>query len=112
MNISELKGYIQYLKDNKSDTARYEAQLNNRYAFPFASLVMVLIAIPFSFSMGKKGTLYGIGFAVGISIIFWGAFGIFSALGSTALLPPFISAFAPLLIFSGFSIYMFINLKT
>lgn len=112
MNISELKGYIDYLKKNKSDTARYEAQLHNRYAFPFASLVMVLIAIPFSFSMGKKGTLYGIGFAVGISIIFWGAFGIFSALGSTALLPPFISAFAPLLIFSGFSIYMFINLKT
>jgi LPS export ABC transporter permease LptF/LPS export ABC transporter permease LptG len=112
MNISELKGYIQYLKDNKSDTARYEAQLQNRYAFPFASLVMVLIAIPFSFSMGKKGTLYGIGFAVGISIIFWGAFGIFSALGATALLPPFISAFAPLFIFSGLSIYMYINLKT
>jgi len=112
MNIKELKGYIQYLEKNKSDTARYEAQLYNKYAFPFASLVMVLIAIPFSFTMGKKGTLYGIGFAVGLSIIFWGAFGIFSALGSTALLPPFISAFAPLLIFSGFSIYLFINLKT
>lgn len=112
MNIKELKGYIQYLEKNKSDTARYEAQLHNKYAFPFASLVMVLIAIPFSFSMGKKGTLYGIGFAVGISIIFWGAFGIFSALGTTGLLPPFISAFAPLFIFSGFSIYLFINLKT
>ncbi len=112
MNIKELKGYIRYLEKNKSDTAKYDAQLHNKYAFPFASLVMVLIAIPFSFTMGKKGTLYGIGFAVGISIIFWGAFGIFSALGSTALLPPFISAFAPLLIFSGFSIYLFINLKT
>ena len=112
MNIKELKGYIRYLEKNKADTARYEAQLNNKYAFPFASLVMVLIAIPFSFTMGKKGTLYGIGFAVGLSIIFWGAFGIFSALGSTALLPPFISAFAPLFIFSGFSIYLFINLKT
>jgi len=112
MNIKELKGYIRYLEKNKADTARYEAQFYNKYAFPFASLVMVLIAIPFSFTMGKKGTLYGIGFAVGLSIIFWGAFGIFSALGSTALLPPFISAFAPLLIFSGFSIYLFINLKT
>ena len=112
MNINELKEYIRYLKTNKSDTAKYEAQLHNKYAFPFASLVMVLIAIPFSFTMGKKGTLYGIGFAIGISIIFWGAFGIFTALGSTALLSPFISAFAPLFIFSAISIYLFINLKT
>lgn len=112
MNINELKEYIRYLEKNKSETVRYEAQLHNKYAFPFASLVMVLIAIPFSFTMGKKGTLYGIGFAIGISIIFWGAFGIFSALGSTALLSPFISAFAPLFIFSAISIYLFINLKT
>jgi LPS export ABC transporter permease LptF/LPS export ABC transporter permease LptG len=112
MNINELKEYIRYLEKNKSETARYEAQLQNKYAFPFASLVMVLIAIPFSFTMGKKGTLYGIGFAIGISIIFWGAFGIFTALGSTALLSPFVSAFAPLFIFSAISIYLFINLKT
>lgn len=112
MNIKELKEYIRYLEKGRSDTAKYEAELHNKYAFPFATLVMVLIAIPFSFTMGKKGTLYGIGFAIGISIIFWGVFGIFSALGSTALLPPFLSAFAPLLLFSGISIYMFINLKT
>ncbi|MCP5102315.1 MAG: YjgP/YjgQ family permease, partial [bacterium] len=112
MNITALKQYIRNLKKNKSDATRYEAQLQNKYAFPFASLVMVLIAIPFSFSMGKKGALYGIGFAVGVSIIFWGTFGIFTALGSTALLSPFLSAFAPLFIFSGISIYMFINLKT
>lgn len=112
MNIVELKEYIRYLETNKSDTVKYEAQLHNKYAFPLASLVMVLIAIPFSFTMGKKGTLYGIGFAIGISIIFWGAFGIFTALGSTALLSPFLSAFAPLFIFSALSIYLFINIKT
>ncbi|MCU0287195.1 MAG: LptF/LptG family permease [Acidobacteria bacterium] len=112
MNIEELKDYIGYLETNKSDTTKYKAQLHNKFAFPFASLVMVLIAIPFSFTMGKKGTLYGIGFAIGISIIFWGAFGIFTALGSTGLLSPFLSAFAPLFIFSALSIYLFINLRT
>lgn len=112
MNIESLKEYIAYLQKSKSDTRRYEAQLQNKYAFPFATLVMVLIAIPFSFMMGKKGTLYGIGFAVGISIIFWGAFSIFSALGSAALLSPFFSAFAPIFIFSGISIYLFMHVKT
>jgi len=112
MNITELREYINYLKDNKSDSEKYEAKLYYKYAFPFSSLVMVLIAIPFSFMMGNKGTLYGIGIAVGISMIYWGAIGIFSALGSTTLLSPFISAFAPVFIFGAVSIYLFINIKT
>lgn len=112
MNVEELRDYISYLEKNKSDTHRYQAQLKNRYAFPLSSLVMVLIAIPFSFIMGKRGTLYGIGLAVGISLIFWGTFGVFTALGSVALLSPFLSAFAPIFLFSAFSIYLFINIKT
>jgi LPS export ABC transporter permease LptF/LPS export ABC transporter permease LptG len=112
MNTTVLREYINYLKKNNSNTSRYEAQLHNRYSFPLSCLVMVLIAIPFSFMMGKKGTLYGIGFAVGISIIFWGAFGIFSALGSVAVLSPFMSAFAPIFIFSAVSFYLFMNIKT
>lgn len=112
MNIAELREYINYLKDNQSDAMRYEAQLQNRYAFPLSSLVMVLIAIPFSMMMGKRGALYGIGLAIGISLVFWGIFGIFTAMGSTAILPPMLSAFAPIVLFSGFSLYMFINIKT
>ena len=112
MNIKKLKKYINYLGKNKSDTKRYEARLFYKYSFPFSSLIMVLIAIPFSFLMGKKGALYGIGIAVGLSMIFWSAIGIFSALGSTGSLSPFISAFAPIFIFLAFSTYLFINVKT
>ncbi len=112
MNIAELKSYINYLIRNKSDPVKYEAKLYYKYAFPFSSLVMVLIAIPFSFIMGNKGTLYGIGIAVGISMIFWGAIGIFSALGASAILPPFLSAFAPMLLFGAVSVALIINIKT
>jgi lipopolysaccharide export system permease protein len=112
MNISELQNYINYLEKNKSDPTKFRAKLWYKVAFPFSSLIMVFIAIPFSFLMGNKGTLYGIGIAVGISMIFWGAIGIFSALGSSGILPPFLSAFAPLLLFGGISFYFFINIKT
>jgi len=112
MNISELKNYILYLEKNKSDPTKFRAKLYYKVAFPFSSLIMVFIAIPFSFLMGNKGTLYGIGIAVGISMIFWGAIGIFSALGSSGILPPFLSAFAPLFLFGAISFYLFINIKT
>lgn len=112
MNISELKKYIDYLIRNKSDPTKYQAKLYYKYAFPFSSLIMVFIAIPFSFMMGNKGTLYGIGIAVGISMLFWGAIGMFSALGSSAILPPLLSAFAPLILFGVVSLYLFINIKS
>lgn len=112
MNIKHLNKYIKYLKDNNSSTERFMSKLYYKYSFPFSTLIMVLIAIPFSFKMGNRGTLFGIGIAVGISIIFWGTFGIFSALGSSSLMSPFLSAFAPLLIFATISGYLFMNIKT
>ncbi|MEN8223442.1 MAG: LptF/LptG family permease [Acidobacteriota bacterium] len=112
MNISQLREYIKYLKKNRSDPGRYEAKLYYKYSFPFSSLIMVLIAIPFSFKMGKKGTLFGIGIAVGISMVFWGIFGISSAMGSSGILSPLISAFAPIVLFSAISAWLFINIKT
>jgi len=112
MNIKTLKTYIQYLKEKKSNTQKYEAKLYYKYAYPLSSLVMVLIAIPFSFLMGNRGTFFGIGIAIGISMAFWFAFAMFSALGSAAILSPFISAFAPIFIFTAVSIYLFMNIKT
>jgi len=112
MNIRELRRYIEFLKKSHSDSTRYEAQLFYQYAFPFSSLIMVLIAIPFSFMMGNRGALFGIGIAVAIAMVYWGALGIFSSLGSTAVLSPMLSAFAPLALFALISLYLIVNIKT
>jgi lipopolysaccharide export LptBFGC system permease protein LptF len=112
MNSRELREYIRYLQKNRSDPLRYQAQLYNNYAFPFSALVMVFIAIPFSFLMGNRGALFGIGIAVGISMIYWGALGIFSAVGSTGVMSPLLAAFAPLVLFSLISLVLFLKIKT
>jgi len=112
MNSRELKKYIDFLKKSRSDPLRYQAQLYYNYAFPFSSLVMVFIAIPFSFLMGNRGALFGVGIAVGISMIYWGTLGIFSSMGTTAVLSPLFSAFAPLAIFMSISFILFLYIKT
>ena len=112
MNSRELKEYIRFLEKKRSDPLRYQAQLYNNYAFPFSSLVMVFIAIPFSFLMGNRGALFGIGIAVGISMVYWGALGIFSSVGATGVLSPLLSAFAPLVLFSLISVFLFFKIKT
>lgn len=112
MNSSELKEYIRYLQKNHSDPLRYQAQLYNNYAFPFSSLVMVFIAIPFSFLMGNRGALFGIGIAVGISMIYWGVLGISSSVGATGVFSPLLSAFFPLALFTAISAVLFLKIRT
>jgi LPS export ABC transporter permease LptF/LPS export ABC transporter permease LptG len=112
MNSRELKEYIRYLEANRSDPVRYRAQLYNNYAFPFSCLVMVFIAIPFSFLMGNRGALFGIGIAVGISMVYWGALGIFSSVGATGVMSPLVAAFAPLAIFTAISVFLFFRIRT
>lgn len=112
MNSRQLREYIRYLQKNRSDPLRYQSQLYNNYAFPFSSLVMVFIAIPFSFLMGNRGALFGIGIAVGISMIYWGALGIFSSVGATGVMSPLLAAFAPLVLFSLISLVLFLKIKT
>ncbi|MBN2398817.1 MAG: LptF/LptG family permease [Candidatus Aminicenantes bacterium] len=112
MNSRELKKYIEFLKKSRSDPQRFQAQLYYNYAFPFSSLVMVFIAIPFSFLMGNRGALFGIGIAVGISMIYWGTLGIFSSMGTMAVLTPLFSAFAPLILFSLISFILFLFIRT
>ncbi len=112
MNIRELSQYIAYLKANNSNSQSYEAEMYQKYSFPLSSLIMVLIAIPFSFIMGNRGTLYGIGIAIALSMIFWGTIAISNSLGSATILSPFISAFAPAFIFAAGSIWLFTTVKT
>jgi len=106
MNIQQTREYIEYLRRNHSDTTKYRAKLLQQYAFPFSTLVMIFIAIPFSFRMGKKGTLFGIGIAIGISMVFWGVSTFSNSLGQAAILSPLVSSFLPILLFTALSITM------
>jgi LPS export ABC transporter permease LptG/LPS export ABC transporter permease LptF len=106
MNIKNIRKYIKYLKSNQIDSAKYRAKLYKNYAFPFTSLIMILIAIPFSFKMGKKGTLFGIGIAIGISMVYWWLSALFNSLGQTTIISPFLAAFTPMILFLSISIVM------
>ncbi len=112
MGTRQLRQYIATLRRNHRDTRSAESQLYGKYAFPFGSLVMVLIAIPFAFLMGRQGTLSGIGMAVAISMVYWGMIGVFNSLGATGLLPPLPAAFLPLLIFFVLGVWLFTKVRT
>jgi LPS export ABC transporter permease LptF/LPS export ABC transporter permease LptG len=112
MSFGELQAYIASLESRGFDVAKHKVQLHRKLAFPMVSLVMTVLAVPFSFVVARKGALYGIGIAIVIAIVYWAVLGIFEALGASAWLHPALAAWAPNLLFGVTGLYLILTLDT
>lgn len=99
MTYGELRKYAAEVRGQGFPAGRLRTALAQKAALPFASLVMVLLAVPFGLRMGKKGPLVGIGLAVAIAMAYWGTFALFRGLGTAGVLTPFLGAWGASLVF-------------
>lgn len=112
MSYGELKAYIADIEEMGFETTRFNVDLSAKLSFPFVSLIMTLIAIPFAFSMGKRGALVGIGLSIGIAMVFWGMLGVFKSLGYVGFLSAFLASWGPNLVFALAGLYLLLRLRT
>jgi len=99
MTYLELKDYIEGLQQGGFEVDHLKTELYTKLSFPFVSFIMPILGIPFAFTIGRKGALYGIAAGVLLGIFYWGAFGVFGVLGSNGLLSPLLAAWGPNLVF-------------
>ncbi len=99
MTYAELRRYTDDASRAGFETTRLKVDLATKLSFPLAGLIMTLIAVPFAFAMGRRGTLVGIGLSLAIAMVYWGAIGVFRSLGYVGFLGPFLAAWGPDLIF-------------
>ncbi len=69
--------------------------LAQKLAFPFASFIAVLIALPLAAQLGKKGRTIGIALAILMLFVYYLMMSAFSALGKNAALDPYLAAWLP-----------------
>ncbi len=112
MSFGELDRYIHDLGQSGFDTMRLRVQLNRKLAYPIITLVMSILAIPFALSMGRRGSLTGIAAAIGLAIAYWGVAGIFEAMGNVNMLPAFLAAWSPDLLFGLIGGYLLLRTPT
>jgi LPS export ABC transporter permease LptG len=112
MSYRELQRYIDDLKQSGFDVVRLTVALHKKLSFPLISLIMCMIAIPFSFSIGKRGSLYGVGVSVMIGITYWVMLEFFEQVGGAGKLVPILAAWAPNLIFGTGGIYFLFTSRT
>jgi LPS export ABC transporter permease LptG/LPS export ABC transporter permease LptF len=109
MSYNELSAYIADLKQSGFDTKRLSVQLNKKIAYPLITLVMAILAIPFSLSMGKRGSLAGIAIAIGLAIAYQVIAGLFEAMGNVNTLPAMLAAWTPDLLFALAGTYLLLR---
>jgi len=112
MTYGELRDYASEVRAAGFTATRLLVDLRGKIAFPLASLIMTLIAVPFALSMGKKGRLVGVGLSIILAVGYWGAFALFRSLGYTAVLTPFLAAWGANLVFGLAGLFLFFRLRT
>jgi LPS export ABC transporter permease LptF/LPS export ABC transporter permease LptG len=112
MNYEELRRYIHDLQQSGFDVVRLRVQLHKKFAFPMITLVMAVLAIPFSLSAGRRGAIAGVAVAVGIAVIYTVVSNLFEAMGNVSQLPPVLAAWSPDLIFGLAGGYLILKVPT
>ncbi len=112
MSYGQLKEYVARLSASGADVVPHMVALQRKIAFPFVTVIMTLLAIPFAVTIGRRGALDGIGVGIVLAIVYWTTFILFTAIGSGGLLPPTLAAWASNILFGAAAGYMILKVRT
>jgi LPS export ABC transporter permease LptG/LPS export ABC transporter permease LptF len=112
MTYPQLSRYIDELRLSGYDVLEHEVELYRKVAFPFVTLVMTFIAVPFAVTTGRRGAMYGIGVGIVLALVYWTMISVFAAFGAGGLISPLLAAWAPNLLFGAAAIYLLLTVRT
>ncbi len=112
MTFAQLRRYINTIRKSGYAAEELSVKLYEKTSWPFISVVMALIALPFAFRIGKRGALYGIGIALIVGIVYWMVFALFTKFGEVGNLPSLLSAWSANVLFAIAALYMFLHVET
>lgn len=99
MSASNLRSYVEHLRDNRQKATRYEIAYWSKLIYPVAAISLMLLAIPFALVSTRAG---GVGlrifFGILIGMGFYNAGKLFSHMGLLNDWPALLSAGVPTLI--------------
>jgi LPS export ABC transporter permease LptG len=112
MTYRQLRGYIDELATSGFNVVPYAVALQRKVSFPFVTVIMTLLAVPFAVTTGRRGALYGVGAGIVIAIGYWLVFSLFAAIGTAGLVAPVLAAWAPNILFSAGAAYLMLTAQT
>ena len=107
MNYRKLKNYIERLSGSGAQIVqKLLVELHHKISFPFVSLVIIFLGIPFALSTQGKGKVASIGLSIVISFFYYTVEALSLALGKRGSMPPFLSAWFANFLFAAVGIML------
>ncbi|MBD3285602.1 LptF/LptG family permease [candidate division WOR-3 bacterium] len=112
MRLGELRDYIHRMELAGSKVAEERVEYHFRFSSPVIVIIVTMIALAAAALLHKGNITLGIGLGLLLSFLFWGALQASRAFGYASVLPPWLAAWLPNLIFSGVMVFLLCKVKT
>jgi lipopolysaccharide export system permease protein len=114
MTFHDIRAYSRRRHQHGAQAARLSTDYYNRIAFPFVTVIMVLVGI--ALSLRRSGTrggsmAMGIGQALAVGFCYWATHSIAIALGRGGVLTPLIAAWMANMLFMSFGLYLMFKVR-
>jgi LPS export ABC transporter permease LptF/LPS export ABC transporter permease LptG len=112
MGYAQLKDYTERLRAGGFDVLDQDVALAGKLSFPFVTIILTLMAIPFAVLTGRGGAMAAIGIGIGLALTYWITISVFAAMGTGGLVTPLIAAWAPNMLFGAAATYLLLTVRT
>ena len=114
MTFRDIRAYTSRRYQEGSQAARFQTDYYSRIAFPFVTVIMVLVGI--ALSLRRSGTrggsmAMGIGQALAVGFCYWTTHSISIALGRGGALTPLMAAWMANVLFLSFGLYLMFKVR-
>ena len=96
----------------RSHLKHLEVKLHQRFAFPMANLILLLLGIPFLLRTENRSIVVGIVLAIAVSTLYLMTTYICADLGTKGQLPPMLAGWLPILFFGALGLTLFDGLES
>ncbi len=112
LSMRKMNKLIKDLQNKGIKTIRMQVEYYKKIADPLGGIVLVLLGLPFAFLGGRRGSLYGISIALGLSFFYTVFSAIMKSVGQMGWLDPMLSSLFSPLIFSVLGLMALLKIKT
>lgn len=93
------------------NTNRDEVDYHNKFSLPLATFFTILLAAPIGIRFSKMGNYFGVAISIALVFIWYVTYSMFSNLGITGQVPPFLAAWVQNLAFGGVGLILLVQMQ-
>ncbi|HUQ47018.1 MAG TPA: LptF/LptG family permease [Gemmatimonadaceae bacterium] len=112
MDFRELGRFIQAMQRSGADVNQLKVERMLKIVIPITSLIILLFAASLATSTQRGGAAYGVGLALGTTVVFIFLVQLTKGMGANGLVPPEIAAWTPSIVFGVLGAILFARVRT